>query len=84
MYKLSEIKPYIKVRIIRTELPSDRYSRRLSELGFIEGTEVVPLFSALMGGIRAYLIKGTVTAVRDKDAECILTEAVRDEEGNGF
>ena len=59
-------------RVIVTDI-ADGYTgkKRLRELGVAEGCEICPLFSGISGGIRAYLIKGCVLAVRDCDARGI-------------
>lgn len=43
-------------------------SSRLIELGFCPGCAVKPLFSALGGGLTAYLIMNSVIALRPSDA----------------
>lgn len=45
---------------------------RLSDLGLICGTEVVCLRKSLSGGIAAFLIRGTVIALRDSDSSKII------------
>ena len=45
--------------------------RRLSDLGLIPGTLVTCLFKAPSGNPAAYLIRGTVIAIRRTDAEKI-------------
>lgn len=51
--------------------------RRLMDLGFTRGARVTCLFSAPGRGMRAYLIRGTVIALRKKDAKSILLEDLR-------
>ena len=49
--------------------------RRVSDLGFTEGADVMRLFSSPSGGMSAYLIRDTVIALRRSDAEKIyITE----------
>ena len=46
--------------------------RRLQDLGMIEDTEVECIGKSPGGGLRAYLIRGAVIAVRDEDARRVL------------
>ncbi len=41
---------------------------RLSELGFTEGATVRCVGKSPLGGMKAYLVKGAVIALRDRDA----------------
>jgi DtxR family Mn-dependent transcriptional regulator len=50
--------------------------RRLLDLGFIPGTEIVPEFSSPMKDPKAYLVRNTLIALRDDQAELILIEKV--------
>lgn len=49
---------------------------RLMDLGFSPGTNVTCLFSAPSGDPRAYMIKGSVIALRASDAAQIYLEEV--------
>lgn len=53
-------------------LPSGTMSERLRELGFTTGTRVTCLQRSFSGDPTAYLVKGTVIALRKTDADCIL------------
>lgn len=44
---------------------------RLRDLGFNENSVVTCLFAAALGDPRAYRIKGTVIALRQKDAQMV-------------
>ena len=44
---------------------------RLMDLGFTADTEVSPVLQGFAGGITAYRIKGTLIALRSKDAGCV-------------
>lgn len=57
-------------------LTPDPLRRRLLDLGFTPGARVVCLFSAPGGDPRAYLVRDTVIALRNTDAQTILTEGV--------
>lgn len=49
--------------------------RRLTELGFIEGTRVKRLFTAAAGDPAAYRLRGTVIALRKSDSAAIAVES---------
>ena len=49
--------------------------RRLMDLGFIPGARVTALFRGLSGGPTAYLVCGTVIALRECDAATIIVTA---------
>ena len=55
--------------------------RRLTELGFIEGTRVKRLFTAAAGDPAAYRLRGTVIALRKSDSAAIAVESAA-EHGN--
>ncbi len=46
--------------------------RRLLDIGLSRNTKVMPLFNSVSGGIRAYLIRNSIIAIRDIDAQNIL------------
>ncbi|HIV34899.1 MAG TPA: ferrous iron transport protein A [Candidatus Blautia intestinigallinarum] len=46
--------------------------RRLLDLGFVQGTRIKCLFRSPLGDPTAYLIRGTVIALRREDASKIL------------
>lgn len=48
--------------------------RRLSELGLIKGTLIKALFKSPSGDPCAYLIRGTVIALRNDDTKHIIIE----------
>ena len=43
-------------------------TKRLNEIGFVNGTEVKCLFKSPMGDPSAYLVRGAVIAIRKKDS----------------
>lgn len=49
----------------------DKDRRRMLDLGFILGTKVKALFKSPLGDPTAYLVRGTIIAIRDADAEKI-------------
>lgn len=50
--------------------------RRFLDLGLINGTNIIPLSKSPSGDPIAYLIRGTVIAIRSEDASKIVVEAV--------
>ena len=48
--------------------------RRFLDLGFTVGTKVIPAFRSPMGDPIAYIVRGTVIALRSDDAERITVE----------
>lgn len=53
---------------------------RMRDLGIVEGTRVKRLFSAPFGDPVAYLVRGTVLALRNEQAKEIEIGTVRDNE----
>ena len=51
---------------------SCRIRKRLTELGLIGGTKVVCLLSSPMGGMKAYLFRGAIIAIRDEDCQGVI------------
>ena len=49
--------------------------RRLMDIGFTEGTEVKCVLAAPSGEPKAYLVRGSVIALRREDAQLIETAA---------
>lgn len=45
---------------------------RLSDLGFTPNSFVTCLYASILGDPKAYRIKGTVIALRERDAEQVL------------
>lgn len=50
--------------------------RRFLDLGLINGTSILPLSKSPSGDPIAYLIRGTVIAIRSEDASKIIVEAM--------
>lgn len=48
--------------------------RRLLDLGVIPNTKIEAVFSSLSGGVTAYLIRGTLIAIRRDDALNIIVK----------
>ncbi len=55
----------------RLELPADE-ARRLMELGFLPGTEIVPARRAPGGGPRVFRVDGSEVALRHETANCLI------------
>ena len=49
----------------------DNTKRRLLDLGLIEGTSICPVFVSTSKDPRAFLIRGTIIALRKEDANKI-------------
>jgi len=71
--RLSQLKIGEKGKVIRVEY-NDR--QRLYDLGIIEGTEIEALYKSPFGNPTAYLIRGTVFALRDDTADMIVVEKI--------
>ena len=69
-----EIGEKAKVTAISDDKSIDR--QRLYSLGIIEGTEVESLCASPFGNPKAYLIRGTVFALRTETAEKITVEKI--------
>lgn len=66
--------PAGKKGCIRSVGATGAMRRRLLDLGFVEGAEAECLFAAPSGNPRAYLIRGTVIALRNTDASTIFVQ----------
>ncbi|HEX4168050.1 MAG TPA: FeoA family protein [Bryobacteraceae bacterium] len=55
----------------RLDLPADE-ARRLMELGFLPGTEIVPARRAPGGGPRVFRVDGSEVALRHATANCLI------------
>ena len=51
-----------------------RLGRRFMDMGLTEGTEIECVLESPLGATAAYLVRGTVTALRRNDAKCIDIE----------
>ena len=60
--------------VIHSRHTENAMARRLYELGFWNGTDVRCVGESPFGGMKAYLVKGSVIALRDKDAAGISIE----------
>lgn len=57
---------------VQSVLTEGAMRRRFQELGLVPGTEVLCLQKSLFGGLRSYLIKDAVIAIRDEDADGVI------------
>jgi len=74
---LSELGPGEKARVIDIDIGIDGFDierQRLFNLGIVEGTEIEALYKSPSGNPVAYLIRGTVLALRNETAEKIIIE----------
>ena len=43
--------------------------RRLLDMGLVKGTEIMPILISPSGDPRAFLVRGTIIAIREEDAK---------------
>lgn len=48
--------------------------RRLLDMGLVKGTEITPILISPSGDPRAFLVRGTIIAIRKEDAKNIKIE----------
>ena len=68
--------PIGKKGIIFKTTFSDIESRRMLDLGIIEGTHIIPLYKSPFGNPTAYSIRGGVFALREETAKNILVKKI--------
>ena len=78
--KLSELEPGERGVVIRVIGPSD-IKRRLLDMGFVRGTEVLVVRKAPLADPVEYEVKGYNVSLRREEAACVIVEPV--EEGGG-
>jgi len=66
--------PISKECIIRNIHGEERQKLRLFDLGFFQGSRVIPLYECHGGGTRAYFVKNTLIAIRSVEAVKIIAE----------
>lgn len=69
LIRLSKLKPHWACRVESVE--ECPIKRRLEGLGVTSGAVLVKLFTAPLGDPSAYLVRGTIAAIRRADAERI-------------
>ncbi len=67
--------------VIKEANVSSTVKRRLLDLGMIEGTKIKLLYKSPFGDPKAYLIRGSVIALRDEDSKKIKIEFEDDKNG---
>lgn len=70
---LNKISKGEKAKVIDIAAKSDT-KRRMMDLGIIKGTVIEKLYTSPSGSPSAYLIRGTVIALRDEEAQSIIVE----------
>lgn len=73
MKKLSEIKIGKKV-VIKQLLSSDKYKRRLMELGLIKGTEIEIIKIAPLKNLLVIQVRGYELTLRKEELDLIIVE----------
>ncbi len=73
---LSQIDTGEKVRVVWVASQSDM-ARRLEDLGFTPGEEVMCVLRGRPGGMRAYLVQGAVIGLREPNSREIFVETAR-------
>ncbi len=58
------------------KIGSSEIRQRLFDLGFIGGTKVECVARAPLGGPGAYLVRGSVIALRNSDARCVCVQRI--------
>lgn len=67
---LSELE-LLKKGVIKKIRLEGNIKRRFIDLGIIEGTTIIPILDSPFKNPRAYLVRGTVLAIRKEDAMMI-------------
>ena len=73
MCDLSEL-PVGQTGRVKGLRPGGGIGRRLMDLGFTPGAEIACLLNAPGGSMRAYRVRGTVIALRRREARQIILE----------
>lgn len=77
-YMLSTIKLEEEVRVVEIEAEGE-LRRRFFDLGIIKNTIIEPLYISPFGDPKAYLIRGTVIAIRHDEANKIKVQSINKE-----
>lgn len=75
--QLDELPVGSRVRVVEIE-GSGKHQRRMLDMGFVPGAEVIVIRKAPLGDPIEYRVKGTAVALRQKDACSILVEELGD------
>ena len=76
---LSQVRQGMTATVHRL-LSNGSIRRRLLDMGLIEGTEIRCLYSSPSGDPTAFLVRGTVVALRRRDAERVRVLAALEEQ----
>jgi ferrous iron transport protein B len=71
---LSHLKANASAEIVKIQ-GEPELKNRLASLGFIRGTRIQVSHSAILGGPRSYLIRGSQISLRKSEAEQIIVMA---------
>ncbi len=74
MVYLGEAKILSTVKVVDISAKGD-LRRRFLDLGIIKGTEIKVLYKSPFGDPRAYLIRGTVIAIREEEGRKIIVKS---------
>jgi len=75
MISLCKLNPGEKAKVVC--ITDGPHKQRLCSLGIIEGTVIESLYKSPSGNPVAYLIRGTVFALRNETAEKIIIEELK-------
>ena len=62
-------------RIVKFEC-DEGIKRRLLDMGLVKGTNIVPILVSPSGDPRAFLVRGTIIAIRKEDAKNIKINSI--------
>ncbi len=74
---LNDIVKYKKYKVININA-DEIIKRRLFDIGLIKGTKIELLYESPSKNIKAYLIRDSIIAIRNKDAKSIEVGAIDD------
>lgn len=66
--------PLNKSGKIKTIECNEGIKRRLLDMGLVKGTNIVPILVSPSKDPRAFLVRGTIIAIRKEDAENIIID----------
>jgi len=75
---LGELSVHSRVRVVEIR-GGGKHQRRMLDMGFVPGAEVMVVRKAPLGDPIEYRIKGTAVSMRQKDADTVLVEELRNE-----
>ena len=64
--------PLNKKGVIKDIYCAENIKRRLLDLGFVKGTSIVPVLVSPSGDPRAFLVRGSIIAIRKEETEKIM------------